>query len=101
MIDQDKLINFKEKYQNNPVVFIEDFYPEVKLYEYQKEMLETMFRKDITYSYINYRINQKRWLVNMKLELMKTLEMNFQVWSPKGIDVYEKGVLVKTIKHNK
>ena len=92
MTDKNKL-NFKEKYQNNPVTF--------KLYEYQKEMLKTMFTKDIVYSYINYHINQKRWLENMRLEIMKKLEMNFQVWSPKGIDVYEKGVLVKTIKHNK
>ena len=90
MTDKNKL-NFKEKYQNNPVTF--------KLYEYQKEMLKTMFTKDIVYSYINYHINQKRWLENMRLEIMKKLEMNFQVWSPKGIDVYEKGVLVKTIKH--
>ena len=26
------------------------------------------------------------------------MKMNFQVWSPKGIDVYENGVLVRTLK---
>jgi hypothetical protein len=44
-------------------------------------------------------MNQKQWLENMKLEYMKAMEMNFELWSPKGIDVYEKGELVRTIKH--
>ena len=51
-----------------------------------------------TVSFFNARMNQRLWLSNMRLEYMKLMGMNFQVWSLKGIDVYEKGVLVKTIK---
>lgn len=40
MIDQDK-INFKEKYQDNPVAFCEDFY-NVKLHSYQKVILNNL-----------------------------------------------------------
>jgi len=31
---------------------------------------------------------------------MKAMEMDFNVWNKEGIEVYEKGVLVKIIKHN-
>ena len=44
MTDQDKL-NFKKKYENNPVVFCEDFY-NVKLYPYQKLFLNAIHSKD-------------------------------------------------------
>ena len=98
MTDQDKL-NFKEYYQHNPVAFIEDFYPDTKLHAYQKVLLNAILLKEKTVSFFNARMNQKRWLENMRLEIMKKLEMNFQVWSPKGIDVYEKGILVRAIKH--
>jgi len=103
MIDQDKLklINFKEKYQNNPVVFVEDFNPDIKLHTYQKAILNAILLKDKTISFFNARMNQKRRLENMRLEYMKAMEMNFEIWSPKGIDVYEKGVLVRTIRHKK
>ena len=30
---------------------------------------------------------------------MKLMGMDFQLWSSKGIDVYEKGVFIKTLKH--
>jgi len=39
MTNQDKL-NFKEKYQNNPVAFIEDMYPDIKLHEYQQNKVK-------------------------------------------------------------
>ena len=101
MTDQDKL-NFKEKYENNPVAFIEDMCPNIKLHEYQKTLLNLIHsNKYETISFINDRMNQKLWLSNMQLEIMKTMKMNFQVLSPKGIDVYEDGVLVKTTKHKK
>ena len=94
MTDQDK-----EKYKNNPVAFVEDFYPDIKLHTYQKQFLNAISLKDKTFSFLNARRNQKKWLENMRLEIMKKLEMNFQVWIPKGIDIYENGMLVKTIKH--
>lgn len=97
MTDKEKL-NFKEKYQNNPVAFVEDFY-NVKLYPYQKEILNVIHTKDRIVSYFNGRMNQKLWLSNAQLEYMKMMEMNFEVWCKDGIDVYEKGVLVRTIKH--
>lgn len=100
MTDQDKL-NFKKKYQNNPVAFVEDFHPEIKLHTYQKIFLNAILLKDKTVSFFNARIQQKLWLSNMQLEYMKAMEMNFQVWSSKGIDVYENGVLVRTIKNDR
>lgn len=100
MTDQEKQ-DFKNKYQKDPVKFIEDYYPDVKLHTYQKIFLNAMFLKEKTFSFFNARMNQKRWLENMSLEIMKTLEMDFQIWSLKGIDVYEKGVKVKTIRKDK
>jgi len=97
MTDQDKL-NFKEKYQNNPVAFCEDIY-NVKLYPYQKLMLNVIRTKDKIVSFISGRMNQKLLLSEMQLEYMKIMKMNFEVWCKDGIDVYEKGVLVRTIKH--
>ena len=99
MTDQDKL-DFKEKYENNPVAFAEDFY-NVKLLPYQKLLLNTIHTKDKIISFINGRMNQKLLMSNAQFEYMKLMEMNFEVWSSKGIDVYEKGVLVKTIKGGK
>lgn len=99
MTDQEKL-EFKDKYQNNPVAFVEDFY-NVKLYPWQKVVLNAIHKKDKFVSFVGGRINQKKWLDNMKLEYMKTMEMNFEVWSTNGIDVYENGILVKTIKRRK
>lgn len=100
MTDQDRL-KFKEKYQHNPVAFVEDFCPDIKLHTYQKVFLNAILLKEKTVSFFNARINQKKLLSNMQIEYMKTMEMNFEVWSPKGIDVYEKGVLVRTIKGGK
>jgi len=107
MIDQEKFNfeeryqNFKEYYQHNPVAFVEDFNPGIKLHTYQKAILNAILLKEKTVSFFNARMNQKLWLSNMRLEIMKAMKMNFQVWSLKGIDVYENGVLVKTIKHKK
>jgi len=99
MTDQDKL-NLIGKYRNNPVAYIEDVYPDIKLYPYQKVILNAMVAKEKTFSFINARMNQKLWLDNMKLEWMKIFKRNFQVLSSKGVDVYENGVLVRTIKEN-
>lgn len=105
MTDQDKLnfkeryLNFKEYYQHNPVAFIEDFNPDIKLLPYQKTILNAMMTKDKTISFFNAHMNQKRWLANMRLELMKLMGMDFTVLSPSGRDDYENGVLVKTAKH--
>jgi len=105
--DQDNLsfkeryAKFKDYYDNNPVALVEDFNPDIKLLPYQKIILNAMMAKEKAYSFINARMNQKLWLDNMKLEWMKVFRRDFQVWSPKGIDVYEKGVLVRTIKEEK
>jgi len=99
MTDQDKL-NFKEKYQNNPVAFVKDFY-NLKLYPYQKIVLNTLHTKDKIVSFINGCMNQKLLLSNVQLEYMKAREMNFEVWCKDGIEVYKKGILVRTIKHKK
>jgi len=100
MTDQDKL-NLINKYRNNPIAFIEDIHPEIKLYPYQKVILNAIMTKDRTISFVNARMNQKLWLSNMRLEWMKTFKRDFQVLSSKGVDVYENGVLVRTIKHKK
>ena len=105
--DQDNLsfkeryAKFKDYYDNNPVALVEDFNPDIKLLPYQKIILNAMMAKEKAYSFINAHMNQKLWLDNMKLEWMKVFRRDFQVWSPKGIDVYEKGVLVRTIKEEK
>jgi hypothetical protein len=96
MTDQEKL-EFKNKYMNNPVAFAKDFYG-VKLLPYQKIMLEAMTKIDIAKSYITSRLNSKKFVFDLNLAYMMAMEMNFEVWSKNGIDVYEKGVLVKTIK---
>lgn len=98
MTDQEKL-NFKEKYKNNPVAFVEDFCPDIKLHIYQKAMLNAIHNNNYkTFSFINPRRNQRQWFENIRLEYMKAMEMDFEVWNLKSIDVYEKGVLVRTIK---
>jgi len=100
MTYQDKL-NLIKKYRNNPVAFVEDMHPDIKLYPYQKLLLNAMHSKDKIVSFFNGRMNQKLWLSNMRLEYMKLMQIDFEVWGLKGIDVYEKGVLVRTIKHKK
>ena len=100
MNDQEKL-SFKEKYKNNPVAFVEDFCPDIKLHTYQKAMLNAIVAKENFISFFDGRKNQRQWIEKMRLEYMKAMEMDFEVWSSKGIDVYEKGVLVRTIEHKK
>jgi len=97
MTGQDKL-NFKEKYQNNPVAFVEDFL-NVKLQSWQKLYLKTIIAKDKIVSYFTPYRYGKAILYKGQLEYMKAMEMDFQIWKTDGIDVYKKGVLVKTIKH--
>ena len=107
MNDQDNLsfkeryAKFKDYYDKIPVALVEDFNPNIKLLPYQKIILNAIVAKDKTVSFFNARMNQKLWLSNMGLEWMKTFRSNFEVWSPEGIDVYENGVLVKTLKHKK
>ena len=65
MTDQDKL-NLKEKYQNlkeyyqqNPLAYIEDICPDIKLHEYQKVLLNMIHIKDGALSFIGGRILRK------------------------------------------
>jgi len=98
MTDQEKL-NFKEKYQNNPIAFVEDFY-NVKLQSWQKTFLKTINAKDRIISYFTPYRYGKVILQKGQLEYIKVMEMDFSLWTKDGIEVYEKGVLVKIIKHN-
>jgi len=50
MTDQDKL-NFKKKYENNPVAFVEDMHPDIKLHTYQKAILNAIVLKEKTVSF--------------------------------------------------
>ena len=97
MTDQEKL-NFKEKYQNNPVAFIEDFY-NIKLHTWQKTLLKTIVAKDKIISYFNPYRYGKAILQKGQLEYMKVMEMDFSLWTKNGIEVYEKGEFIKNIKH--
>jgi len=45
MTDQDKIALIK-KYRDNPSAIIEDFFPEIKLYTYQKILLKALMTKD-------------------------------------------------------
>jgi len=52
MTDQDNM-SFKERYSefsdyydNNPVVFVEDMHPEIKLHAYQKILLNLLHKKE-------------------------------------------------------
>lgn len=100
MTDQktlERIYSIKEKYKDNPVAFVEDFY-KVKLYPWQKVILNAIHKKDKIVSYfIPYR-HGKAILQKGQLEYMKAMEMDFSVWNKDGIEVYEKGVLVRTIK---
>lgn len=100
MLDfKDKAENFKDKYKNNPIAFAEDFCG-VKLYPWQKVLLNTWNSIDHCKEYIcniPYR-NGKKMVRDTQFEYMKAMEMDFKVWKPEGIDVYEKGVLVRTIR---
>jgi len=99
MTDQNKL-EFKNKYENNPVAFVEDFY-NVKLYSWQKAYLNALCIKDKVIEYfIPYRYG-KTTLLKWQLEYMKVIGMYFNVWTKEGIEVYEKGVLVKIVKIEK
>jgi len=107
MTDQDKL-NLKEKYQNlkeyyqqNPLAYIEDICPDIKLHEYQKTFLNAMMSKQNDFYYVNPYTAHKRWLSNFRLELMKLMGMDFTVLSLSGRDDYENGVLVKKVKEGK
>lgn len=100
MNDQYKL-NLINKYRNNPVAFIEDMYPEIKLYPYQKTFLNAMMSKQEDLYYVSPYMANKIWLSNMRLEIMKLMGMNFTVLSPSGRDDYEKSILVKTEKYKK
>lgn len=99
--DQVKL-DFKEKYENDIIAFVEDFY-KVELYPWQKLMLKMMDQKEklkdglITF-YTPYR-HGRDILFKARLEWMKLMEMSFDLWTKESIEVYEKGVLVKIIKH--
>jgi len=93
MTDKEKL-NFKEKYQNNPVAFVEDFY-NIKLHTWQKTLLKAIIAKDkIVSHFIPYRYG-KAILQKGQLEYMKAMEMDFNILTKDGIEVYEKGILVK------
>jgi len=99
MIDQEQL-TFKEKYKNNPVAFCEDFL-NIKLLSYQKTILNVMNGIDKCKQYFNPYRHGKQMVLDMQVEYMKAMEMDFQVWKKNGIDVYKKGVLVKTMNHKK
>ena len=57
--------------------------------------------KQNDFYYVNPYTTHRRWLSNMRLELMKLMQMDFTVLSPGSRDDYEKGVLVKTVKNKK
>lgn len=96
---KDKTLNFRNKYKNKPIAFAEDMYG-VKLYPWQKALLNAWngVEKCKQYIYnILYR-HEKQMLAQAQLEYMKTMEMDFYVWKLDCIEVYEKGVLVRTIR---
>lgn len=101
MLDfKDKTENFKEKYKNNPVAFAEDFW-NVKLLPFQKTMLNIWNGLEECKQYFSPFRNGKQMIAKAQFEYMKAMEMEFHVWKPEGIDVYEKGVLVRTIRKEK
>jgi hypothetical protein len=93
-----ELLKFKDKYQNNPVQFVEDFYG-VKLLPYQKILLNCMIGIDKTKDYFFSRINSKKFIGEASIEYSKNMGMDFQVWTPNEIEVYEKGKLIRTVKY--
>jgi hypothetical protein len=97
MTNEEKL-DFKKKYENNPVQFVEDFY-NVKLLPYQKILLNCMLGLDKTKQYFFSRINTKKFIGEAAIEYSKKMKMDFQVWKPNGIEVYEKGELVRTVEY--
>jgi len=83
MKDQDKL-NLIQKYRNNPVVYVEDMHPEIKLHEYQKTILNAVSLKNKTISFINARMNQKRWLGKNEIRMDESNENEFSGMESKG-----------------
>ena len=94
----EKILEVIDKYKNDPIAFVEYFY-DVKLYPYQKEMLKLLNTKErLINLYGSYR--HGRDIVRKgQVEYMKFMEMDFDLWTKEGIEVYEKGILVKTLKH--
>lgn len=96
MTDTDKYINFVKQVEHDPVAFVEAFYPGLKLHDWQKAILIAMNTKDklIRHFSTPYR-NGKDILMKGQIEYMKSMEMDFNLITKDGIEVYEKGVLVK------
>ncbi len=99
MINGETYLNIKKNIENDPVAFVEEFYPGLKLYPWQKTILRLMNSKEkLKECFIPpYRFGRDI-LLKGQIEYMKTMEMDFNVWTKDGIEVYEKGKLVKTIK---
>lgn len=97
MIDQEKL-EFKNKYKDNPVAFCEEVLG-IKLYEYQKQILNALHNSDTRSYYYGERWSGKKFLLDMQIEYVKAMKANFRIVTPQGIEVYENGEYVRTDKY--
>jgi hypothetical protein len=95
-----KQFNFRNKYKNNFAKFCEDMLG-TKLLPYQKLYINALCGLDKTKGFVFGRTRYRRLIDKLQIEYMKAEEMDFYVYKPDGVDVYEKGKLVRTIKNEK
>lgn len=95
---QAKLLSMRDKYKDNPLAWIKDFHPEIKLYPWQEAFLKAMYVKDKVITYFNPYRYGKEIIHKMQVEHWKAMGYDFNLWTKNGLEVYEKGVLVKTIR---
>lgn len=105
MDDQERLakksmyLSLKEFYSHNPYMFIKAFYPDIKLNLWQKIIIEAFIKKDNVVPYMQTMVAEKRYKNKYRLKLMEEMKMDYEVWKPDCIEIYEKGTLVKIIKN--
>jgi len=98
---QAKILTMRDKYENNPLAWIKDYHPEIKLFPWQEALLKLMYAKNKIITYCNSYRNGKDIVMKMQIEHWKAMGYDFNLWTKNGIEVYEKGVLVRIIGKEK
>lgn len=81
-------------YQKHPDEYIEEIL-NIKLLPYQKVLLKSIAENK---QIIMGRWNSKDYLSDLYLEYLKAMYLNFTAYTKNGIEKYENGKLIETIK---
>lgn len=93
-----KIQSMRDKYENNPLDYVKDFYPNIKLFPWQEAYLKALYAKDKVITYCNPYRHGRNILHKMQIEHWKAMGYDFNLWTKNGLEVYEKGALVRTIR---